>query len=201
MKQIESLSWSVPGSLAWSLVLQIRSSPFSTVFWSPTNWFSPQNRCHISLNLPLFGLGPTSKGLGTDLKLLTYNIAWIHQSLDPGPSSKVALSFTICFSISYLECTHIYLFTSVFFFFFFFFSIFQFVNFFHFFHYSSIFLSNSHCQNKISQFLQKTIVATVRKSTKKNHCSAQNLFCFSTPDLFAMTVHVIFPSPPRLLQS
>ncbi len=30
----ESLSWTVPWSLAWFLVLQIRSSPFSTVFWS-----------------------------------------------------------------------------------------------------------------------------------------------------------------------
>jgi hypothetical protein len=34
MKQIESLSWSVPGSLAWFLVPQIRSFALHTVFWS-----------------------------------------------------------------------------------------------------------------------------------------------------------------------
>jgi hypothetical protein len=67
--------------------------------------------------LPLFGLGPSSKGIGTNLKLSTNKIAWIHWSLDLGPSSKVALSFTTCFSIFYLGCTHIYLCTSVFFFF------------------------------------------------------------------------------------
>ncbi len=61
------------GSLAWFLVLQIKSSPFSTVFWSEPIWFSLQNR--FSLNLPLFGLGPWSEGLGTNLKLLTNKIA------------------------------------------------------------------------------------------------------------------------------
>jgi hypothetical protein len=47
----------------------------------------------LSLNLPLFGLGPLSKGLGgTDLKLLTNKIAWIHWSLDLGSLfNKVAL--------------------------------------------------------------------------------------------------------------
>jgi len=48
--------------------------------------------CRFSLNLPLFGLGPLSKGLRTNLKLLTNKIAWIHWSLDLGPSSKVALN-------------------------------------------------------------------------------------------------------------
>jgi len=47
-----------------------------------TNWFFLQHRCHISLNLPLFGLGPSSKGLGTNSKLSTNKIAWIHWSLD-----------------------------------------------------------------------------------------------------------------------
>jgi hypothetical protein len=40
-----------------------------------TGWFSQksENRPTLvfSLNLPLFGLGPSSKGLGTNLKLLT----------------------------------------------------------------------------------------------------------------------------------
>ncbi len=119
--------------------------------------------------------------------------------MDLGPSSKVTLSFTTCFSIIYLECTHIYLYTSVFFFFFF--PILQFVNFVHLFHFLSIFFSNSHYRNEFSQFLKIQFVATVRKFTKKNHCPEQNLFCFSTLDLFAMTFHVIFPSPPRLLKS
>jgi hypothetical protein len=54
--------------------------------------------------------------------LSTNKIASIHWSLDLGPSSKVALSFTTSFSIIYLECTHIYLCTSDFFFFLFFFN-------------------------------------------------------------------------------
>ncbi len=87
----------------------------------PTNWFSLQNKCHINFNLPLFGLGPLSKGLGNNLRLSTKKIVWIHWSLDLGPS-KVAFSFTTCFSIIYLECTHIYLCTNFFFLFLFFFN-------------------------------------------------------------------------------
>ncbi len=66
---------------------------FQHYFLVPTNWFSPPKQvpCKFSLNLPLFGLGPSSKGLGTNLKLLTNKIAWINWSLDLGPSSKVAL--------------------------------------------------------------------------------------------------------------
>jgi hypothetical protein len=48
--------------------------------------------CRFSLNLPLFGLGPSSKGLRTNYNLLTNKIAWIHWSLDLGPSSKVTRS-------------------------------------------------------------------------------------------------------------
>jgi hypothetical protein len=48
-----SLSWTVPGSLAWFLVLQIRSSPFSTVFWS-----EPQYNLSNFIRL---GLGPSYK--------------------------------------------------------------------------------------------------------------------------------------------
>jgi len=77
-----------------------------------------------------------------------------------------------------------------------------FSNFVYFFHFLIIFFSNSHYWKKNSQFLQKKFVATVWKFTKKNHCSLQNFFCFSTPDLFAMTVVALtFPSSPRLLQS
>jgi hypothetical protein len=42
--------------------------------------------------LPLFGLGPSSKGLGTNSNLSTNNIAWIHWCMGLGPSSKVAFS-------------------------------------------------------------------------------------------------------------
>ncbi len=88
MKQIESLSRTVPWSLAWFLLFQNRSSPFSSFF----KIFRPkQVPCRFSLGLPLVGLGPSSKGLGTNLKLSTNKIAWIHWSLDLGHSSKVAL--------------------------------------------------------------------------------------------------------------
>jgi hypothetical protein len=46
----------------------------------------------FSLNLPFFDLGPSSKGLGTNLMLSTNKIAWIHWSLELGPSSKVTLN-------------------------------------------------------------------------------------------------------------
>jgi hypothetical protein len=84
---------------------------------------------------------------------------------------------------------------------FFFFLILWFVNFVKIFHFLSIFFSNSYYSKKNSQFLQIFFVATVRKLTKKNHSSVQNFFCFSTPDLFVMTVHVNFPSAPGLLHS
>ncbi len=49
--------------------------------------------CRFSLNLPLFGLGPSSKDLGTNLKLSTNKIVWIHWSLDLEPLSKVTLNW------------------------------------------------------------------------------------------------------------
>jgi hypothetical protein len=51
-----------------------------------------QVRCRFSLNLPLFGLGSSSKGLGTNVKLSTNKIARIHWSLDLRSSSKVTHS-------------------------------------------------------------------------------------------------------------
>ncbi len=111
-----------------------------------------------------------------------------------GSCSKTSLVSQTCFSILYLECTHIPLY-QCFFFVLFFFPILSICSIF------LSFFSRIHTIKKKSQFLHKKIVATVRKFTKKNHCSVQNFFCFSTSDLFAMTVHVTFPSPPRLLQS
>jgi len=77
------------------------------------------------------------------------------------------------------------------------FSILWSVNFVDCFHFMCIFFSNSHYYNRFSQFLQIFFVTTVRKITTKNHCSVQNFFCFPTLDLFALTVHVIFPFPPQ----
>jgi hypothetical protein len=87
LKQIESLSWTrKPWSVAWFLVLQIQElSPFSTLFWSepidfPSKTGAP---CRFSLNLPLFGLGPSSKKPWDQFKSFWPNkIAWIHWSLD-----------------------------------------------------------------------------------------------------------------------
>jgi hypothetical protein len=45
-------------------------------FWSNYLIFPPtQLSCRLSLNLPLFGLAPLSKWLGTNLKLSTNKIA------------------------------------------------------------------------------------------------------------------------------
>ncbi len=48
--------------------------------WTKLIFPTKQVPCKFRLNLPLFGLGPSSKGLGTNLKLLTNKIAWIHWS-------------------------------------------------------------------------------------------------------------------------
>ncbi len=60
-----------------------------------TNWFSLENRCHVGLAsiCHFLVLDSRLKALGTNLKLSTNKIAWIHSSLDHGPSSKVALRF------------------------------------------------------------------------------------------------------------
>jgi hypothetical protein len=47
--------------------------------------------CRFSLNLPLFGLGPTSKGHASNLWLSSNRSALFHWTLDLGNSSKVAL--------------------------------------------------------------------------------------------------------------
>jgi len=47
-------------------------------------------RHRFSLNLPLLGLGPSSKGLGSNLWLSSHRIALFQWTLDLGPSSKVA---------------------------------------------------------------------------------------------------------------
>ncbi len=50
--------------------------------------------CRFSLDLPLFDLGPSSKGCGSNLQLSSNEIAIFHWTLDLGSSSKVALKVT-----------------------------------------------------------------------------------------------------------
>ncbi len=81
-----------------------------------------------------------------------------------------------------------YLCTSVFFFFFKF-VVCKLCRFFPFF--EKVF-SNSHYSNEFSQFLGKKIVATVRKFTKKNHCSVQGFshsgfICYDGPCNFSFS--------------
>jgi hypothetical protein len=116
-----------------------------------------------------------------------------------GSCSKTSLVSQSCFSILYLECTHTHIiYTSLpVFFFLSFFPILWFVYFFYFFPISDHFFLEFTILRKKIPISSKTICS----HSAKNHCSVQNFFCFSTPDLFAMTVHVTFPSPPRLLQS
>jgi hypothetical protein len=74
---------------------------FLALFFGLTQLIFPPKQvpCRFSLNLSLFGLGPSSKSLGTNLKRLTNKIAWVHWSLDLGPLSKVALNILLCLTV------------------------------------------------------------------------------------------------------
>jgi hypothetical protein len=101
LKLIESLSWSLPWTLARILVLQIIRfflSFFLSFFFvffggsiEPIDVTSKMVPCRFSLDLPLFGLGPSSKGQRSNLWLSSNRIALFHWTLDLGSSSKVAL--------------------------------------------------------------------------------------------------------------
>jgi hypothetical protein len=68
---------------------------FIYLFWFESIDFPSKMvwRCKFSLNLPLLGLGPSSKGLGSNLLWLSsHRIALFHWTLDLEPSSKVALN-------------------------------------------------------------------------------------------------------------
>ncbi len=95
LKQIESLSWTpsldhslhLGSSKSWALL-------FISFFWVSTNWFSHQNfgePCRFSLNLPLFGVEPSSKGHGSNLWNPSNRIALFHWTLERVSSSKLAL--------------------------------------------------------------------------------------------------------------
>jgi hypothetical protein len=59
--------------------------------WNQLIFHPKQVPCRCSLNLPLFGFGSLFKGLGTNLKLLTNKIVWIHRVLDPRVKSPLNL--------------------------------------------------------------------------------------------------------------
>ncbi len=95
LKQIESLSWTLSWALACILVLQIMSSPLSSFFFASglvDDFPSKMVPCRFSLNLPLFGPRPSSKGHGSALWLSPNRIAQFHWTLNLRPSSKVALN-------------------------------------------------------------------------------------------------------------
>jgi hypothetical protein len=60
-----------PWIVAYTLVLQTMSSPLN-VFWSkPIGFLSKMMSCKLNHNLIFLGHEPSSKSLGTNLKLLT----------------------------------------------------------------------------------------------------------------------------------
>ncbi len=89
----------------------------------------------------------------------------------------------------FIYSAHIYTSVSVFSFSFLF-LILLFVNFVDFFHFLRFFSRLHTSINKFPNFFRKKIVATVRKSTKKNHCSEQGFFhsgflCYDHPCNFS----------------
>jgi hypothetical protein len=64
--------------------------------WSePIDFPSQKVPCRFCLDLPLFGLGPSSKGRGSNLGFLASRIALFHWTLDLGLSSKVTISLIL----------------------------------------------------------------------------------------------------------
>ncbi len=86
-----------PWTLAYILVLQAMSSPFSSIF-GPDQLNFPPKWCHVyatSIWLQLvLDLGSSFKGLGCSLWLSTNKNAPFCWALDLGPLFKVALSIT-----------------------------------------------------------------------------------------------------------
>jgi len=89
-----SLSWTLPWTLACILVLQIMSSPLSPFSFlsKPIDFPFKMMTCRFSPGFPLFGLGPSSKGYGCNLWLSSNTIALFHCTLNLGARSKVTLN-------------------------------------------------------------------------------------------------------------
>jgi hypothetical protein len=86
--------WSVPEFLCFPWMMLQRKN-LSLVGSSDLNLWKENKTNWITIQQQHFGLGPSSKGLGTNLKLSTIKIVWILWSLDLGPSSKVAIIIKI----------------------------------------------------------------------------------------------------------
>jgi hypothetical protein len=84
-------------TLDYTLVIQTMSSSLSFLFWVSTNWF-PSKMMTYKLNHNLMCLGhvPLSKGLETNLKLLTNKKDQFHWTLvSSGPkTSVVSVTYT-----------------------------------------------------------------------------------------------------------
>ncbi len=79
--------------------LSLLALPFSSFFGCKLIYFSFKIvPCKFILNLPLFGLGISSKGRGSNLWLSYDRIALFHWTLNFGPSFNVALI------ILYIKC-------------------------------------------------------------------------------------------------
>ncbi len=62
--------------------------------FEPIDFPSEMVPSSFRLDLPPFGLGPSSKGRGSNLWLSANKIALFHWTLDLGPLSKVALTLS-----------------------------------------------------------------------------------------------------------
>jgi hypothetical protein len=68
-----------PWTLPYTLVFQTISSPLSFFFWYGSIGFpSKMMPCKLNHNLICLGLGPSSEGLGINLKLLTNRNVQFH---------------------------------------------------------------------------------------------------------------------------
>jgi hypothetical protein len=78
---------------------------FKLFFWfGPIGVPSKMMPCRLNHNLIRLGLGPLSKGLGTNLNLLTNRNAPFHWTLLLGPLSKVALRLISIINYVCLVC-------------------------------------------------------------------------------------------------
>jgi len=89
-------NWTFELDLALNPSLHFGSSnhefSFWAFFWGLNQLIFPSKslQCKFSLDLPLFGLGPSFKGLGSNYLWLSSNrIALFHWTLDLAPSSKM----------------------------------------------------------------------------------------------------------------
>jgi hypothetical protein len=106
-------NWTLELDLALDLSMRLGSSNHELSFWAPFFFwlFEPIDfplkmvPCRFSLYLPLFGLGPSSKGQGSNLWLSLNRIAQFHWTPDLGSSSKVAFS-EVCWNHEHITIAY-----------------------------------------------------------------------------------------------